>query len=118
MDKFIKENKIKRYSTFGEGKSVMVERFNRTLKTEMWKIVTEKQTHRWIDKLLEYYNYKEHSGIDKWRPAIVSQYPEYLENRATALCHAIEPSPPKLQLGDKVRISRWKGVFEKGYEAN
>ena len=36
------------YSTFGESKSVIVERFNRTLKTWMWRQFTEENTRRWV----------------------------------------------------------------------
>ena len=35
MNDWLKENKIERYSTHGEHKSAVVERFNRTLKTNM-----------------------------------------------------------------------------------
>jgi len=37
MDEWLKENNITRYSTHGEHKSAVVERFNRTLKTKKWK---------------------------------------------------------------------------------
>ena len=51
MDEWIKEKKIIRYSTFGEHKSAVVERFNRTLKTNMWKRFTAENTRNWIDML-------------------------------------------------------------------
>jgi hypothetical protein len=35
MDEWLNENTINRYSTFGEHKSAVVERFNRTLKEKM-----------------------------------------------------------------------------------
>jgi len=37
IDLWIKDNNIIRYSTYGEHKSAVVERFNRMLKTPMWK---------------------------------------------------------------------------------
>ena len=37
MTKFIDANSITRYSTYGEHKSMFVERFNRTLKGRMWR---------------------------------------------------------------------------------
>ena len=49
MDEWLKENNINRYSTFGEHKSVVVERFNRTLKEKMWKRFTAENTRNWID---------------------------------------------------------------------
>lgn len=39
------------YSTFGESKSVIVERWNRTLKTWMWRRFTEENTRRWVSML-------------------------------------------------------------------
>ena len=61
MDEWLKENNIIRYSTHGEHKSAVVERFNRTLKTNMWKRFTAENTRNWIDmldKLMSEYNNK------------------------------------------------------------
>ena len=63
MQQWNKTNDIKMYSTFGENKAVFIERFNRTLKTIMWKEFTRSQSYRWIDKLkdfIEQYNDKIH----------------------------------------------------------
>src|ERR1035438_8952062 len=46
MNDWLKENNIIRYSTQGEHKSAVVERFNRTLKTNMWKRFTTENTNR------------------------------------------------------------------------
>jgi len=122
MTKFINDNAIIRYSTYGEHKSCMVERLNRTLKTEMWKQFTELLTYNWIsrhDKLLEWYNHKEHSGINKRTPYSMSKYPE--DDIILDVCLERKPASflePKYNIGDVVRISRLKGVFEKGYIAN
>jgi len=103
MDEWIKEKNINRYSTHGEHKSAVVERFNRTLKTIMWKRFTAENTRNWIDmldKLLFQYNNKKHSTI-KMTPTEAS-YAGKL----------------KFEVGDQVRISRIKGLFEKGYLPN
>ena len=39
------------YSTFNEGKAVVIERFNRTLKTVMWKYFTANSTRFYHDAL-------------------------------------------------------------------
>ena len=120
MDQWIKENNIVRYSTYGEHKSAIVERFNRTLKTNMWKRFTAENTRNWInmlDKLLLNYNNKFHSTI-KMTPTEASKQKnktQVLENK-TYLEHGNEK--PKFKVGDKVRISRVKGLFEKGYLPN
>ena len=74
IDEWLKENNINRYSTFGEHKSCVVERFNRTLKTNMWKRFTAENTRNWInmlDKLMNDYNNKYHRSI-KMTPAKAS----------------------------------------------
>ena len=60
------KNNIERYSTHGEHKSAVVERFNRTLKENMWKMFTAKNTRNWIsmlDKLMSDYNNRYHKTI-------------------------------------------------------
>ena len=110
MDEWIKENNINRYSTHGEHKSAVVERFNRTLETIMWKRFTAENTRNWIDmldKLLLQYNNKKHSTI-KMTPTEASQMQDPVNFR----------EQPKFTVGDQVRISRIKGIFEKGYLPN
>ena len=116
MDEWIKENNIIRYSTHGEHKSAVVERFNRTLKTIMWKRFTAENTRNWIgmlDKLLLQYNDTIHSTI-KMTPTEASQG-KLMFN----LPHSPQTNEkPKFSVGDQVRISRIKGIFEKGYLPN
>ena len=66
VDEWLKENNIIKYSTFGEHKSCVVERFNRILKTNMWKRFTAENTRNWIsmlDKLMNDYNNRYHRTI-------------------------------------------------------
>ena len=44
MDEWLKQNNVLRYSTHGEHKSAVIERFNRTLKENMWKRFTAENT--------------------------------------------------------------------------
>lgn len=122
MTAFLEKHDIIRYSTHGDSKAVMIERFNRTLKTEMWKRFTELETFKWIamlDSLLNWYNNKPHLGIGKWTPYSASRWPDFLEQQAARPCQ--QPRDPPLinfNIGDKVRVSRLKGQFGKGYTAN
>ena len=54
------------HSTFNEGKAVVIERFNRTLKNKMYKYFTANNTYKYVDVLPdlinEYSNHK-HSTI-------------------------------------------------------
>src|SRR6478609_370272 len=115
--------KINRYSTFGEHKSAVVERFNRTLKEKMWKRFTAENTRNWIDKsqsgsdevsmldrLLNEYNKTFHRTIGM-TPIKASK----IKNHEMIAHHKIL-CKPKFKVGDKV--SRIKGLFEKGYLPN
>ena len=51
MTAWLKKEKITRYSTHGEHKSAIAERFNRTLKGRMWHRFTAGNTRNWIDML-------------------------------------------------------------------
>ena len=94
-------------------KCAVVERFNRTIKGRIWKYFTKSRTYRYINVLpdiVKGYNNSEHRTIGR-TPASV--HPGYIR----------PPSPhgmdePRLRVGDKVRISRAKMVFEKGYLPN
>lgn len=119
FSKWLKENKISLYHTYSENKSAVIERFNRTLKTLMWVKFTENRNHKWInilDPLLNFYNNKVHRGIGI-TPTQASEKknegPLLQKNFTDQNKHEI--SKPKLKLGDKVRISKVKGKFEKGY---
>ena len=75
------ENNIKIYSTYNEGKAVVIERFNRTYKNWMWKEFTKQVSQNWlhlIKPLLEKYNNKVHSSLGI-SPQSASKTPEQLE---------------------------------------
>ena len=64
--KLLDKHKIDMYSTFNEGKAVVIERFNRTLKNIMWTYFTANNTRFYLDALdqmVKNYNEKVHSTI-------------------------------------------------------
>jgi len=106
------------YSTHGESKSMVVERFIRTLKDITTKYFTEHSTRDWVNnitKFLQIYNNRKHSKT-KLSPVEASKPRN--EGKVGEQCQQeeYEYEPPKFLIGDKVRISR--GTFEKGYENN
>jgi len=120
MTEWLKKNDIVRYSTHGEHKSAVVERFNRTLKTNMWKRFTAENTRNWIsmlDKLMNDYNNRYHNTI-KMTPIEASKKENEVEvlNNQGFVARVIKKH--KFKVGDKVRISRIKALFEKGYLPN
>ena len=71
---FLKEKNIHFFTTNSELKASVVERFNRTLKTRMWKYFMARNTHVYIDILQDIfqgYNNSYHRSIGQ-APASVS----------------------------------------------
>jgi transposase InsO family protein len=96
-----KANHIGLYHTYGRGKSVIVERFNRTLKTMMWRELTARNTHKWIDilpELVATYNNTKHSKL-KMTPNEASKHPEKAAKVwATLRKEQREPTKPKFKV--------------------
>lgn len=118
---WIKSKNISMYSTYGESKSVVVERFIRTLKTMISKAFTLKNSFNWVSILpdvVKKYNSTVHSSI-KMTPTQASE-PENQSQVYLTLNRADDepPKKPKFKVGDQVRISRIKRTFAKGYENN
>jgi len=123
FDEWLKENDIIRYSTFGEHKSAVVERFNRTLKTEMWKRFTAYNTRNWIDildELLNWYNFRrKHSSIGMTpMEASHMKTENWNSNTRSSLISTVLKRKSKFKIGDAVRISRTKLLFERGFHPN
>ena len=120
--KFLNENDIKLYSTENEGKAVVVERLNRTLKNKMWKYFTAIGKQKWnnelLQKIVNEYNNDVHSSI-KSTPLNASLNPETVKvvNIENDVIVDTTPIKPKFKIGDRVRIFKYKNKFEKGFTA-
>jgi len=100
-------------------KCSVVERFNRTIKGRIWKYFRKNRTYRYIDDiddLVAGYNNTYHRSI-KTKPKLVSKSNENLV-RSNLYPEITTQKVPKLKIGDKVRVSKIKGTFEKGYLPN
>ena len=118
--KWLNDNNIEMYSTFNEGKAVVIERFNRTLKNIMFKYFTANGTYKYIDilsSLINEYNNKKHSST-KLSPK--SKYLQLSEDsdKKNFTSDKKLPISYDFKIGDKVRISKFKKKFEKGYTPN
>lgn len=117
---FLKQKKIHFFTTENpETKASIVERFQRTLKTRMWKYFTHRRTRRYVDvlqKLVHGYNRAYHRSI-KRAPASVDVKNE-AEVSENLYGHKSKSGEQKLNVGDLVRINKTKRTFEKGYIAN
>lgn len=113
---------IEMYSTENEEKSMICERWNRTIKTKMWKRFTAQNSTEYLDMLpglVEEYNNTKHRSIGmtpvkaskKKNESIV--FLKLYGDVTTSL------AVPKFKVGDRVRISKYKrNVFDKGYTPN
>ena len=123
MTAWLKDENIVRYSTHGEHKSAIAEQFNRTLKERMWHHFTAENTRNWIvvlDELLSKYNNSYHNTI-KMRPIDASKKvrsSEVWNNIADTSAFMKRKKKGTFKVGDTVRISRIKGIFEHGFLPN
>ena len=111
---FLKINNIEMYSTYNEGRSVVAERFIRTLKNKIFKYITAISKYVYfnvLDGILNRYNNIIHRII-KMKPIDVTSdsYAEYNED--------FNKKDPKFNFGDHIRISKYKNIFAKGYAPN
>ena len=122
VKELLDKNKITLYSTENEEKSSVCERWNRTIKTKMWKQFTVQGNTQYLDmlpKLVKQYNNTKHSSI-KMTPTEASKK----KNEGVVYFNLYGDMKPistksKYRVGDKVRISKYKRpVFDKGYTAN
>lgn len=117
-NKNVKALGMELYSTENEEKSCVVERWNRTMKEKMFKYFSANSTRKYInviDEMVNNYNSTRHSSI-KMTPIAASD-----KKNESAVWMTLNGSKPvydinfKFIVGDKVRITKKKGLFEKGY---
>ena len=102
------------YSTYYKRKSVVADRFIRTLKNMTFKHMTAISRNVYLDVLddiVDIYNNTVHKTI-KTKPIDVRDhcYAEYNENS--------NKKDPKFKVSDYVRLSKHKNIFAKGYAPN
>ena len=109
---FLKINNTKMYSTYIEGKSVVAERFIRTLKSKIFKQIISKNVYfDVLDNIVNKYNNTVHRSIKMKLIDVTSDsYAEYNEDS--------NEKDPKFKVGDHVRISKYKNIFAKGCTPN
>ena len=114
MKSWLEKNDIEMYSTHNEGKSVIVERFIKTIKNKIYKHMTLISKNLYIDKLddiVNECNNAKHRTI-KMKPIVVK------DNTYIDFGKEVNDNYPKFKVGDHVRISTYKNTFAKGYTPN
>ena len=121
---FFKQNNILIFLTNTKQKAAVVERFNLTLKTKMYRLFTFNKNKKYVKQLpelIDSYNNSYHRSI-KMTPNTVNKSNEeivhktlYGDSSSFSWENYIDI---KFNRGDYVRISIEKSLFEKSYTAN
>ena len=102
------------YSIYNEGKSVVAERFIRTLKNKLYKHMTATGKNVYydvLDDVVNEYNNNKHRTI-KMKPKDVG------DNNKRVCIDEYNKKSARYNVGDRVRISKFKKIFAKGHTPN
>ena len=102
------------YSTYNEGKSVVAERFIRTLKNKLYKHMTsvgKNVYYNVLDNIVKKYNGSVNKSIGM-KPNNVGSDDE------AAYVEESNEKGGRFSVGDRVRTSKFKNIFPKGYTPN
>ena len=112
--KWLSDNDINMYSTYNEGKSVVAERFIRTLKSKLYKHMTaigKNVYYDVLDDVVNKYNNTKQCTI-KMKPIDVGN-----DNKRVYIDEH-NKKDSKFKVDDRVRISKFKNIFAEGYTPN
>jgi transposase InsO family protein len=121
--KLMSDNKIHHYMTNeGDIKTGVAERFNRTIKGRIYKLMTASNSSRYIDKLNEIvkgYNASKHRSIGMAPRQVTVRNMKEVADRlyGNEKIDTIK-NRPKFDVGDTVLITRDKDIYGRGYTQN
>ena len=101
------------YSTYNEAKSVVAQIFIRTLKNKLYKHMAATGKNLYydvLDDLRNKYNNTKHSTINMKPIDVKDDKRVYIDEH--------NEKDSRFKVGDRVRISKFKNIFAKGYTPN
>ena len=119
----LKKYNIHHFSTQGDAKASVIERWNRTFKTKLYRYFTAGNTLKYLDviqPLVNQYNKSFHRSIGvapekvneaNSRKVWYKMYDAHIPKKG-------KPLKPKFKVGDRVRLSEQVRTFKKGYLPN
>ena len=116
FQRWIKDQGIQHFSTEGDAKASVVERFNRTLKERLYRYFTAANTLRFDDvlpDLVQGYNATRHRSIGVVPQDVTWENEEAGWNRLYG--PRLKKKKPQFKVGDRVRLNKIHRTFEKGY---
>ena len=122
---YLAKQGVELFSVKSPYKASICERFNRSIKTRMYRVFTHRGSHRWIDiiqSLVDSYNASFHRTIGMAPKDVTKENETKLWQRlyanATVPVEKRAKVKTKFKLGDRVRLSKYKRIFEKGFHPN
>ena len=117
MQDFLKKHNVDHFSTQGDTKASVVERFNRTLKERLYRFFTAKNTLNYRDALpavVKGYNFSSHSSIGMPPDQVtISNSAKVWERLYGGRWK--RPQTVRWQVGDRVRLNKKFHTFKKSY---
>lgn len=118
FQKFLKEEGVDFFTTENEDiKASIIERFNRTIRDKLWRYFTKTNTLRYLEalpKVLDSYNNTFHRSIKTAPVHVNTSNQEEIWQRLYGQ-PVSSNKKPLLSPGDRVRISKARRQFKKGY---
>ena len=111
---WLDKNDLELYSTHNEEKSVVTERFIRTLKNEIYKHMTSISKNVYIDKLGDIVN----ECNNTYHRTIKMKPVDVKDNTYINFSKEVNDKDPKFKVGHHVRISKYTNIFAKCYTPN
>ena len=116
---YLKSKGVLFFTAINDPKASVVERFNRTLRSRMWRYFTANGTERYVDvlqQLTDGYNATPHSAHGYAPKDVNVMNAEQVWRKLYN--YPQKRRSPIYKVGDMVRISKAKKTFEKGYRTN
>ena len=119
LQQWLKAHKVHHFTTENEDiKASIMERFNRTLKSKLWRYFTRHDRLSYmdvLDSMVDVYNCTPHRSIGMAPNDVTSKNKARIWFRLYA--DPISYKEPALRVRDSVRISKARRAFKKGYLA-
>ena len=116
FQRWLKDQGIQHFSTEGDAKASVVERFNRTLKERLYRYFTAANTLRFdevLPELAQGYNATRHRSIGMALQEVTWDNEEAVWKRLYD--KRLKRPPPQFHVGDRVRLNKIHRTFDKGY---
>ena len=114
MKSWLQDSDIVMYSTHNEGKSVVPERFIKSLRNRIYKYMTSISKNVYVDKLDDIAN----ENSNTYHRTIKMKLIDVKDNTYISTGKEVNDKDPKFKVGDHVKISKCKNFFAKGYTRN